>query len=67
MLGRGNTEKYGISSSHYVRECPRYDDCCLIPGAAGNGLAVEITEKISRSQYDYLQMQFVLHGGSGIY
>ncbi len=44
-LGRGNTEKYGISSCHYAVECGRIDDCCLIPGAVGSGIAVEITEK----------------------
>ncbi len=47
-LGRGYTEKYGISSCRYAGECGRIDDCCFIPDAEGSGIAVEITEKKPR-------------------
>ncbi len=43
--GPGKQEKYGISACHYAGECGRIDDCCLIPGAVGSGIAVEITKK----------------------
>ncbi len=63
-LGRGNTEKYSISSCCYARECGRIDNSWLIPAWGRcsrhwNSSGNYKKKKLLRGQCDCLQMFFM--------